>query len=200
MNVDFAQAAAWYSQSAGQGYAVAQFSLGLCYAHGKGVPQDYSEARAWYRKAADQNNPDALVNLALFYLEGIGVDKDEKMGMEYIRKAAEAGAVDAQFELGVDYTMGFHGMEKNQQLSAEWFRKAAEQGMVMAQYDLVMAEHGDPKEVYFWLTLAIPHLEGDTLKNATAIREEAASHLSATQQAEIETRAKQWQAGHSQAE
>ena len=39
-------------QAAGQGYAKAQFNLGLMYYNGQGVRQDYTQAVQWYRKAA----------------------------------------------------------------------------------------------------------------------------------------------------
>ena len=37
-----------------QGDAFAQFSLGIMYDNGEGVPQDYAEAVKWYRLAAEQ--------------------------------------------------------------------------------------------------------------------------------------------------
>ena len=41
MPQDYAQAAAWYRKAADQGYAGAQYNLGVMYANGQGVPQDY---------------------------------------------------------------------------------------------------------------------------------------------------------------
>ena len=41
---------------ADQEYAAAQYVLGLCYAEGRGVPQDDTEAVKWFRKAADQGS------------------------------------------------------------------------------------------------------------------------------------------------
>ena len=42
-----------------QGYASAQFNLGIIYDHEQGVEQDYIEAAKWYRKAAEQGHRDA---------------------------------------------------------------------------------------------------------------------------------------------
>ena len=42
-----------------QGDAEAQFSLGIMYDSGRGVPQDATEAIRWYRLAADQGFADA---------------------------------------------------------------------------------------------------------------------------------------------
>jgi len=41
----------WFRKSAQQGYANAQFNLGIMYHHGCGVKQDYPEALCWYSKA-----------------------------------------------------------------------------------------------------------------------------------------------------
>ncbi len=56
---DYKEAVSWYRKSANQGYAKAQYNLGLMYAEGKGVGQDYKEAVSWYRKAAVQGEAEA---------------------------------------------------------------------------------------------------------------------------------------------
>ena len=53
----------WYRKAAEQGYADAQYNLGILYANGQGVTQDYAEAARWYRKAADQGDAIAQINL-----------------------------------------------------------------------------------------------------------------------------------------
>ena len=42
-----------------QGYPRAQFSLGWCLEHGKGVSRDRKEAAKWYQAAAKQDYPEA---------------------------------------------------------------------------------------------------------------------------------------------
>lgn len=190
------QAAQLYRKSAEQGFSLSQFSLGLCYVHGKGVPQDYEQALVWYRKAGEQNNPNALVNLALLYHEGKGVAVDEKQASEYINRAAEAGAMDAQFQLGLDYDGGYHGVKKDKALAVVWLRKAAEQGMPIAQYDLAMEIHEQADETYFWLSIALPNLIEKMQDQATYFRNVAAAALSPAQRAEIDERIKQWQDAH----
>ena len=49
--------------SAEQGYAEAQFNLGLKYFNGQGVPQDYKEAVRWYRLSAEQGDEGAQNHL-----------------------------------------------------------------------------------------------------------------------------------------
>ena len=53
-------AAAWYAKAAAQGFANAQFNLGVHYEQGDlGVTQDFKAAAAWYAKAAAQGVADA---------------------------------------------------------------------------------------------------------------------------------------------
>ena len=61
---------------ADQGVVLAQFSLGMMYANGKGVPQDLTQAANWFRKAADQGNADAQANLGAMYAKGKGVSQE----------------------------------------------------------------------------------------------------------------------------
>ncbi len=87
-----AQALFWIRKAADQGYAAAQFSLGLMYANGRGVPQDYAQARAWFRKAADQGDADAQLNLGIVYGDGgRGVPQDYGQAVIWYRKAADQG-------------------------------------------------------------------------------------------------------------
>ena len=65
-NGDFATALREWKPLAKQGYATAQFNLGLMYYKGKGVPQDYKTAVKWYRLAAEQGNAYAQNNLGMY--------------------------------------------------------------------------------------------------------------------------------------
>ena len=53
MRQDYAQARNWYEKAAVQGFAEAQYSLGVLYAKGQGVRQDPIAAKEWYGKACD---------------------------------------------------------------------------------------------------------------------------------------------------
>ena len=48
---DYFEAAKWYRKAAEQGYASAQYNLGVMYANGYGVPQDKNLAKEWILKA-----------------------------------------------------------------------------------------------------------------------------------------------------
>ena len=73
---DYATALRLMRPLADQGDADAQFSLGLMYQNGYGVPQDYVQAMAWYRKAAEQGDAAAQNNLGNMYFGGRGVQQD----------------------------------------------------------------------------------------------------------------------------
>lgn len=46
----------WYRKAAEQGYAEAQYNLGVCYEYGIGVLTDRNKAFEWYNKAAVQGD------------------------------------------------------------------------------------------------------------------------------------------------
>ena len=114
-------------QAAGQGYAKAQFNLGLMYYNGQGVRQDYTQAVQWYRKAAEQGLADAQYNLGVAYEKGKGVRQDDAQAVQWYRKAAEQGDAEAQYNLGVMYTQG-QGVRQNLVIAKEWYGKACDNG------------------------------------------------------------------------
>ncbi len=92
-------AAGWFFRSAEQGYADAQFNLGLLYVNGEGVEQDMDQAVTLFKKAADQGHVDAQNNLgALFYL-GEGIARDKEKAIMWFEKAAAQGNEEAQANL-----------------------------------------------------------------------------------------------------
>jgi TPR repeat protein len=182
----------WYRKAAEQGFAPAQFSLGLCYVHGTGVPQDFGQAIAWYEKAAKHNNSDAMMNLAYLYHNGQGVPKDEARSFSLVRQAAEAGSADAQFQLGMAYYQGEEGLPASEDMARQWLHRSAQQGDVAAQFNYAMLLKAEPAKVYFWLSVAAPHLSGQTKEKTTELRSTAAARLSPAQKAEVDQAVKVW--------
>ncbi|HHF7086660.1 TPA: tetratricopeptide repeat protein, partial [Haemophilus influenzae] len=75
-----------------QGYAKAQFNLGVMYAKGQGVKQDDFEAVKWFRKAAEQGDADAQAILGFLYLLGErGVQVNKSLAKEWFGKACDNG-------------------------------------------------------------------------------------------------------------
>jgi TPR repeat protein len=62
---DYVTALREWRPLAEQGDASAQFSLGLSYENGDGVPRDYAKARQWYEKAAAQGDAKAQLYLGM---------------------------------------------------------------------------------------------------------------------------------------
>lgn len=73
---DYAAELAIIRPLAEQGFAFAQFNLGVLYDSGHGLPEDDRQAIEWYRKAAVQGLSQAQLNLGLMYEHGEGTPKD----------------------------------------------------------------------------------------------------------------------------
>lgn len=125
---DYAAALREFRPLAEQGNAVAQFGLGLMYAHGLGVPQDHREAVKWYRLAADQGDAGAQFGLGWMYAEGLGVSQDNREAAKWYRRAAEQGFAAAQVNLGWMYGNG-RGIPQDFVQAHLWFNLAATQGV-----------------------------------------------------------------------
>ena len=57
------EAAKWYAMAAEQGYADAEYRLGICYEEGRGVPINQKKAVQLYTMAAEHGNENALLKL-----------------------------------------------------------------------------------------------------------------------------------------
>ena len=132
---DDRKAVYWYHKAAEQGYATAQFELGVRYHCGLGIYKDKQQTVYWYRKAAEQGHIKAQANLGDCYQYGWGISEDFQQAVEWHRKAAEQGDVDAQFDLGFIYQYMDISFEDPKQ-AFYWYSKAAEQGHSFAQYCL----------------------------------------------------------------
>jgi TPR repeat protein len=100
---DYTEAAIWYRKAADQGNAGAQFSLGVLYENGLGLPRDVREAASWYLRAAVQGYSDAEVNLAGLLAAGEAVPADKEQARAWLRKAADQGDVTGEYRLGMSY-------------------------------------------------------------------------------------------------
>ena len=123
---DYATALREFSPHAEKGDGFSQFSLGILYAEGQGVPQDYKEAMHWYRLAAEQGHDEAQVNLGFMYAKGQGVPQDYKEAARWYRIAAEQGSAIAQFKLGRMYRTGL-GVPQDYVQAHMWANLAAAQ-------------------------------------------------------------------------
>ena len=88
---DYATALRVWRKLAEQGSATAEFSLGLIYSQGLGVPQDYSEAIKWYLAAADQGNGAAQLKLGTMAARGRRIPQDNICALMWYNLAAARG-------------------------------------------------------------------------------------------------------------
>ena len=121
---DSKQAVTWFRKAAEQGYAVAQYDLGVKYHDGEGVPQDDKQAVTWYRKAAEQGYAKAQNNLAVLYAMGQGVPQDYKQAHAWFSVAAANGhsnATKGRDMAAAELTPA--GKEEAQALASQYFEQ-----------------------------------------------------------------------------
>ena len=63
---DYKEAVKWFRLAAEQGFANAQYNLGVTYREGQGVAKDFDEAFKWFKLSAEQGVVLAQYNLGLF--------------------------------------------------------------------------------------------------------------------------------------
>jgi uncharacterized protein len=107
-----------------QGFASAQYNVGVAYVKGQGVAQDYAQAVAWFRSAADLGSARAQTNLGVAYEYGSGVPQDHVQAVAWYRKAADQGLATAQYYLGGMYENG-QGVPQDHVQAVAWFCLAA---------------------------------------------------------------------------
>ena len=88
---DYATALKEWTPLAKQGSAYAQYSLGLMYYNGQGVPQDYKTALKWHTLAAEDGYAPAQNNLGNRYIYGQGVPQDYVRAHMWYNLSASAG-------------------------------------------------------------------------------------------------------------
>ena len=103
---DFATAMRIFRPLAEHGQILAEYTIGLMYANGQGVPQDYAEALKWHRKAAEQGEPKAQFSVGVMYFKGLGTAKDPAEAFKWYLRAANQGEPTAQYNVAAMYAKG----------------------------------------------------------------------------------------------
>ena len=106
------------------GYADAQYALGVAYFKGEGVTRDLGESLHWFELAANAGNPQAMFNLGAAYWEGNGTRQSYSEAVDWWKKAATAGQHASQYNLGLAYYLG-KGAEQDLEQALHWIRQAA---------------------------------------------------------------------------
>jgi len=113
----------WYSRSAEQGFAEAQFNLGRMYVLGQGVDQDISQGMDWQVRAAEQGLAEAQFEIGLQYLSGAVLEQNSESALDMFNKAANQRHLPALKQLGTMYFQGV-GVEKDLVQAHLWFSAA----------------------------------------------------------------------------
>jgi len=122
-------------QKAERGDAVAQFTLGSCYASGRGVPRNDQEAVRWFRLSAQRGYAPAQNRLGVCCYRGLGTPQNYAEAVQWYRQAAAQGNASAQDNLGICYYSG-RGVPQNFAEAARWYRLSAAQGDAAAAIHL----------------------------------------------------------------
>lgn len=142
--------------SAADGNALAQFSLGLMYDLGDQMERDPSEAARWYGLAAEQGHTNAQNNLGCLYSSGDGVAKNFKEAFRLYLLAVVGGNRAAESNLASIYLKGT-GVAKDGKKAEALYRKSAEAGDIEAQFSLAMVHFKgevvpkNSREAFKWL-------------------------------------------------
>jgi TPR repeat protein len=129
------EAVKWFEKSAQQGDSYGEWSLGCCYADGKGVTEDHAKALKWFRKAAKRGLAWAQNELGFCYLVGRGVRKNIFQALRWYRRAAEGGNAGGQYGLGRCYQLGLGVLQDSLQ-AFKWLRLAADQDHERAKEEI----------------------------------------------------------------
>jgi len=136
---DYAAALREFHPLAERGDGNAQYSIGLMYYYGQGVPQDYTEALNWYRKAGERGHTRALFSVARMYNSGMGVPQDYIEALKWYRRAAELGHGDSQAHLGIMYFVGMR-VPRDHIEALKWLKIASSLGVELApRYSNIVA-------------------------------------------------------------
>ncbi len=182
----------WMQQSGENGYAEAQFQLGLAYVAGEDLPRDPALAARWFERAAMQGHAASQVNLGALYESGNGLPRDEAQAAKWYAKAAEQDIAVAQISLGSLYAQG-RGVARDDRAASKWYQRAAQSGVPEAHYNLGVlyensAELADDRQAYFWYAVASRSGHRKAVLRLVALR----GKIDETEATKIERRAAAW--------
>ena len=128
---EYEEAALWYTLSAIQNYAPAQYELAKLFDEGLWDKQEPQSAFILFEKAASQGHEQAQYSLGMAYARGKGVHTDPVKAAYWIKKSADQGYYHAQISLAFLYANG-RGVKQDYKLTQEWVRKAEENRKIAA--------------------------------------------------------------------
>ena len=160
---DMEQAIFWYTKTAEQGHAEAQYRLGNIYSlydddeYNDDNDNNNNKEKAvfWYTKAAEQGHAEAQFQMGKWYENDDSSLQNYLVAKLWYEKAANQGHAESQYNLGNIYRYG-RGIPQEYSKAAYWYQQAAEQDYMEAQYNLgEMYYYGygmkkDIEQAIFW--------------------------------------------------
>lgn len=120
------------------GYAPAQFHLGMMHGAGLGVPADAQRGGYFLQQAASQKHVGARAMLAKLYRQGTGVPRDLATAADWLESLAQDGYAPAQYQLAQCYEKA-EGRKRDYPAAVHWYQTAGEQGYAKAVNRLAQA-------------------------------------------------------------
>ncbi|KAF2458269.1 hypothetical protein BDY21DRAFT_342020 [Lineolata rhizophorae] len=121
MEQSFQIAKTWFKRGVEHGDSLSQYSLGLMYLHGLGVPRDPVLAAEYLAPAADQDQASAQVLLGALFLD----QGDVSTAIRYFETAARQGHIEAFYYLAELSDQGI-GKERSCGIAAAYYKIVAE--------------------------------------------------------------------------
>ncbi len=137
---DYAKALKWFKKA--EGFANADYEVGLMYVNGHGTSQDYEKGAHWLKKVANikgncyfegcRTQRDAQYLLATLYYKGSGVTQDYKEAFRLFKEAAFRNHGMAQFAVGDMYYLS-QGISQDIVMAHMWMSIAANNNTAKAE-------------------------------------------------------------------
>lgn len=137
MEQSFSIAQTWFKRGIANGDALSQYSMGLMYLHGLGVPKDPVKAADYFAPAADQDLAVAQVRLGALFLD----QGDVPTAMRYFDLAARNGHIEAYYYLAELSNQGV-GRDKSCGIAAVYYKIVAEKA------EIILSSFQEANEAY----------------------------------------------------
>ncbi|MDF7669978.1 tetratricopeptide repeat protein [Orbaceae bacterium ESL0721] len=125
VDINYEEAAKWFSLSADQGITMAQFNLGYMYTRGLGVKVDNNRAIYLFLPSANEGNVTAQYNLGVIYYNGEGIKQNYLKSLKWFTLAAIKKDQNSLFMLGFMYQEGL-GVEKDRYAAKQFYQKSCD--------------------------------------------------------------------------
>lgn len=152
---DEVEAARLFTAAAEQGYARAQYNLGLLYDKGMGVERNPNTASMWYRKAAEQGHAASQHNLALRYMQGLRTEwspQDDKEALKLFKLGSSQMYSPSLTCLAICFENGVGMKDPDLEKAIELCHQAIDEGYFKAKPHLQRMRNkkmqGEGEEVY----------------------------------------------------